>query len=208
MDTAFELNAGRLCLDFTNTVRARPLSEKVDLIPGYGDLLSWARQATILTPGEAAALAETASRQPRAAADALAQAVSLREALYGLFSARAAGLPAHASDLHTVNKAIGKAMTRAGLNPSASGGFEWGWPDAPPGVDRVAWWVARSAAELLTSRELTGVRECAGYDCGRLFMDGTKNRSRRWCDMASCGNRAKGRRHYERRKVSRYETPS
>lgn len=202
MDITFELNAGRLCLDFTNTVRARPLSEKVDLIPSYGDLLSWARQATILTPGEAASLAETASQQPRAAADALAQAVSLREALYGLFSARAAGLPAPASDLQTVNKAIGKAMTRAGLSPGASGGFEWGWPDAPFGVDRVAWWVARSAAELLTSRELTGVRECAGYDCGRLFMDGTKNRSRRWCDMASCGNRAKGRRHYERRKAA------
>jgi predicted RNA-binding Zn ribbon-like protein len=62
--------------------------------------------------------------------------------------------------------------------------------------------VARSAAELLTSRELSGLRECAGYDCGRLFMDGTKNRSRRWCDMASCGNRAKGRRHYERRKAA------
>ncbi|HJR05002.1 MAG TPA: ABATE domain-containing protein [Methylomirabilota bacterium] len=202
MDTAFELNAGRLCLDFTNTVRARPLSEKVDLITSYADLLSWARQATILTPGEAAALAETAHQQPRAAADALAQAGSLREALYGLFSARAAGLPAPASDLHTVNRAIGKAMTRAGLSPSARGGFEWGWPGAPLGLDRVAWWVARSAAELLTSKELTSVRECAGYDCGRLFMDGTKNRSRRWCDMASCGNRAKGRRHYERRKAA------
>src|SRR5258706_3932629 len=123
MDTAFELNAGRLCLDFTNTVRARPLSEKVDLIPGYGDLLSWARQPTILTPGEAAALAETASQQPRAAADALAQAVSLREALYRLFSARAAGLPAPASDLHTVNPAIGKAMNRARHNASDSGGL-------------------------------------------------------------------------------------
>ena len=138
MDIAFELNAGRLCLDFTNTVRARPLSERVDLIQSYGDLLSWARQATILTPGEAASLAETASQQPRAAADALAQAVSLREALYGLFSARAAGLPAPAADLHTINKAIGKAMTRAGLSPGAGGGFEWGWPDAPLGVDRVA----------------------------------------------------------------------
>ena len=202
MDTAFEFNAGRLCLDFTNTVRARPLSEKVDLITSYADLLSWARQATILTPGEAASLAEAAGPRPRAAADALAQAVSLREALYGLFSARAAGLPAPASDLHTVNRAIGKAMTRAGLSPSAGGGFEWGWPGAPLGLDRVAWWVARSAAELLTSKELTSVRECAGYDCGRLFMDGTKNRSRRWCDMASCGNRAKGRRHYERRKAA------
>jgi predicted RNA-binding Zn ribbon-like protein len=202
MDTAFELNAGRLCLDFTNTVWARPLSEKVDLITSYADLLSWARQATILTPGEAAALAEIAGQQPRAAMDALTQTVSLREALYGLFSARAAGLPAPPSDLHTVNRAIGKAMTRAGLSPSAAGGFEWGWPGAPLGLDRVAWWVARSAAELLASRELTRVRECAGYDCGRLFMDGTKNRSRRWCEMASCGNRAKGRRHYERRKAA------
>jgi predicted RNA-binding Zn ribbon-like protein len=202
MDSAFELNAGRLCLDFTNTVQTRPLSEKVDLIKSYADLLSWAHQATILTPGEAAGLAETARQQPRAAAGALAQALSIREALYGIFSARAAGLPAPALDLQTVNKAIGKAMTRAGLSASAAGGFEWGWPDAPIGVDRVAWWVVRSAAELLTSEDLTSVRECAGYDCGRLFMDGTKNRSRRWCAMASCGNRAKGRRHYERRKTA------
>lgn len=203
MEYAFELNAGRLCLDFTNTVRARPLSEKVDLIGNYEDLLAWARQATILTPGEAATLGERARERPRAAADALAQTLTLREALYGVFSARAAGLPAGASDLRTINKAIGKAMTRAGLTPSSAGGFEWSWPDAPLGVDRVGWWVARSAAELLTSNDLTGVRECAGYDCGRLFMDGTKNRSRRWCDMASCGNRAKGRRHYERRKAAR-----
>jgi|SRR6185295_9694134 len=200
---AFELNAGRLCLDFTNTVRGRPLSDKIEMINSYGDLLSWSRQATILTPGDAAGLVELARQHPRAAADALTQVLSLREALYGLFSARAAGLPAPASDLHTINKAIGKAMARAGLSLSATGGFEWSWPDVPLGVDRVAWWVARSAAEVLTSKDLTDVRECAGYDCGRLFLDNTKNRSRRWCDMASCGNRAKGRRHYERRKATR-----
>jgi predicted RNA-binding Zn ribbon-like protein len=197
-DDAFALDAGWLCLDFTNTVLGRPISEKVDLIHDYSGLLSWARQATILTPGEAAALTETAHRQPRAAAAALRQTLSLREALYGLFSARAAGLPPEDSDLHTINKAIGRAMSRAGLNPAVGGGFAWGWPDAALGMDRVAWWVARSAAELLTSEDLTHVRECAGFDCGRLFMDGTKNRSRRWCDMARCGNRAKGRRHYER----------
>lgn len=203
MEHAFELNAGRLCLDLANTVRSRPLSEKIDLIGSYDDLLAWARQATILTPDEATTLGGLARQQHRAAVEALAQALLLREALYAVFSARAAGLPAPDSDLRTINKAIGKAMTRAGLSPSASGGFEWSWPDAPLGLDRVAWWVARSASELLTSQDLTGVRECAGYDCGRLFMDGTKNRSRRWCDMASCGNRAKGRRHYERRKASR-----
>jgi len=92
-------------------------------------------------------------------------------------------------------------MTHGGLTPSGSR-FEWGWPGAAPDLDRVAWWVARSAAELLTSPDLTFVRECASYDCGWLFMDATKNRSRRWCDMRTCGKRAKSRRHYERRRAA------
>ena len=197
---AVEVKAGRLCLDFVNTVRARPLSERVDLIDTYDDLLSWARRATVLTGGEAAELAKAAQQHPRAASEALAQALSLREALYEVFSARAAGLPAPPSHLQTINKAIGRAMARAGLTPSKGGGFEWTWLGSVPGLDRVSWSVVRSAAELLTSGDLTGVRECAGYDCGWLFIDGSRNQSRRWCDMASCGNRAKGRRHYERRK--------
>jgi predicted RNA-binding Zn ribbon-like protein len=199
----FEFNAGWLCLDFTNTVRSRPVSERVDLVKDYDSLISWARQSTILTPGEGADLTEQARRHPRAAAEALSQALALREALYRVFSARAAGLPAPAGDLRTVNRAIGRSMAKAGLVASASGRFQWAWPGAPPSLDRVVWWVARSAAELLTSRELARVRECAGYDCGWLFIDGTKNRSRRWCDMTTCGNRAKGRRHYERRRSTR-----
>ena len=196
----FGFNSGRLCLDFANTVTARPLSDRAQSINSYEDLLSWARQATILTPGEAAALAEDAERRPRLAVQALAEALAVREAIYAIFSSHCAGLPASTADLQTLNKAIGAAMTRAGLIPTG-GRFEWAWPGAQPGLDRVSWWVARSAADLLTSEDLTFVRECAGYDCGRLFLDTTKNRSRRWCDMSTCGNRAKGRRHYERRRA-------
>jgi len=197
----FAFSAGRLCLDFVNTVRSRPSSDRRDLIDTYEDLLAWARQATILTPGEAAALGATARQGTRAAADTLAQTHALRESMYAVFSARAAGLPAPAADLQTLNRSIGRAMTHGGLTPSGSR-FEWGWPGAAPGLDRVAWWAARSAAELLTSPDLTFVRECASYDCGWLFMDATKNRSRRWCDMRTCGNRAKSRRHYERRRAA------
>jgi predicted RNA-binding Zn ribbon-like protein len=196
----FAFNAGRLCLDFANTVRSRPSSDRLDLIGAYEDLLAWARQATILTPGEAAALTDAARPGSRVAGEALTQARILRESMYAVFSARAAGLPAPPADLRTLNRAIAKAMAHSGLT-AAGARFEWGWPDSAPTLDRVSWWVARSAAELLTSSDLTFVRECASYDCGWLFMDTTKNRSRRWCDMRVCGNRAKSRRHYERRRV-------
>jgi predicted RNA-binding Zn ribbon-like protein len=197
----FEFNSGRLCLDFANTVRARPLSERIECINKYSDLISWARQATIITPGEAALLDEEAARRSRPASEALSLALAVREAIHGLFSARATGLPASASDLRTLNSAIGRSMSQAGLVVAGSG-FEWAWPEAKLDLDRVTWWVSRSAAELLTSPDLPFVRECAGYDCGWLFMDTTKNRSRRWCDMTTCGNRAKGRRHYERKRTA------
>jgi predicted RNA-binding Zn ribbon-like protein len=197
----FEFNSGRLCLDFANTVRARPLSERIEYINKYSDLISWARQATIITPGEATHLNEEAARRSRPASEALFQALAVREAIHGLFSARAAGLPASASDLRTLNSSIGRSMSEAGLVVAGSG-FEWAWPEAKLDLDRVTWWVSRSAAELLTSPDLPFVRECAGYDCGWLFMDTTKNRSRRWCDMTTCGNRAKGRRHYERKRTA------
>src|SRR5262249_25485517 len=149
-------------------------------------------QATIITPGEAAALGAMASERARDAAVALDLARETRESAYAIFSAHAAGLPAPVPELLTLNPAIGRAMARAGLAPSGTR-VEWGWPGLELDLDRVTWWIARSAAELLTSEDLTFVRECASYDCGWLFMDTTKNRSRRWCDMRTCGNRAKSR---------------
>jgi len=48
---------------------------------------------------------------------------------------------------------------------------------------------------LTSSQRLNQVRQCRGDNCGWLFVDGSKNHSRRWCDMRDCGNRAKVRRH-------------
>src|ERR671930_579256 len=71
-------------------------------------------------------------------------------------------------------------------------GFAWVADDV---LAPVVW----SAAELLTSGPLERVRECPGDDtCGWLFLDTSRNGSRRWCDMRTCGNRAKARRYYRR----------
>src|SRR5438270_5320885 len=88
-------------------------------------------------------------------------------------------------------------------------GFAWGWA-APDASEAAAEALAsplrpilRSAAELLTSGERGDVRECAAGDCTWLFLDRSRNRTRRWCSMATCGNRAKAQRHYRRRSGTR-----
>ncbi|WP_246485921.1 CGNR zinc finger domain-containing protein [Kribbella qitaiheensis] len=55
-----------------------------------------------------------------------------------------------------------------------------------------------SAARLLEREDLTRLRECQDDDCGWLFLDQSKNKSRRWCSSGDCGNRARAKRHYER----------
>ena len=63
-------------------------------------------------------------------------------------------------------------------------------------ADRVLWEIGRAAGRLVVSPRLARVRACAASDCGWWFVDDTKNRSRRWCDMKLCGNRAKAREYY------------
>jgi predicted RNA-binding Zn ribbon-like protein len=64
------------------------------------------------------------------------------------------------------------------------------------------WPLAQSAGALLTGDQRARVRECSGHDCRWLFLDLSRNHSRRWCDMNDCGNRAKARRHYQRRRTA------
>jgi predicted RNA-binding Zn ribbon-like protein len=84
---------------------------------------------------------------------------------------------------------------------STEEGLAWDWACAEDALDRVLWPVVHDAAGLLTSQELKRVKKCADERCGWLFFDTSRNHSRRWCSMESCGNRAKARRHYERQRA-------
>ena len=81
---------------------------------------------------------------------------------------------------------------------STGGQFRWEWSRMDSYLDSVLWPVARTAGDLLVSGELALVRICGSDECYWLFLDKTKNHRRRWCDMKTCGNRVKARRHYER----------
>lgn len=198
----FEMTGGRLCLDFANTVDRRGDARPQELLETYGDLLSWCRQAGVLSSREARRSLLRSARSPEKGGAWLKRVIVLREAIFRVFSAAAAGRRPPDSDLKTVSATLGRTLTTARLSPSGEG-FLWRWSGDPASPDRVLWETARSAIDLLTSDDLGKVRECAAIYCRWLFMDGSRNQSRRWCDMKSCGNRAKARRHYERSKTGK-----
>ena len=194
----FELSGGALCLDFVNTLGDRPrcLHERLH---AYDDLLRWAAQAGVLDARALKRQRQRAARQPRPARAALSRALRLREALYRVFAARLRTQRPGAADLAVVNEALRRALPRQRLAPRGDA-MEWEW-DGSGEMEFPLWPVARSAADLLVSPDASRVQECASEVCSWLFVDRSPGARRRWCDMKSCGNRAKARRFYERRRV-------
>jgi predicted RNA-binding Zn ribbon-like protein len=200
-EVSFELVGGELCLDFVNTLDgSRDTGNGRETLTSYADLVAWGRQAGIVTDGEAKGLLREAARRPREAAEALEQAIALRETIYRIFRAVINERSPGKADLAALNAALSRALAQSQVVKQGES-FVWDWSRNDDAMDRLLWPVARSAAELLTSAELSRARQCGGDECTWLFMDTSKNRSRRWCDMKGCGNRAKSRRHYERKKL-------
>ncbi len=192
---------GNAALDFANSLRGRDDGvPRGDHLRTYEDLVAWGRGAGLIDAGQAKRLLAEAARRPREAAAAYASAIEQRETIYRIFIAIAHGKRPARGDLDVLNSALADALRRLRLVAGRQG-FGWEWDDAPA-LERMLWPVLRAAADLLTSPSLKRVRECGGDHCGWLFLDETKNRSRRWCEMSVCGNRAKARRHYDRSRRS------
>jgi predicted RNA-binding Zn ribbon-like protein len=199
-ESTFKFIGGWLCLDFTNTTNYGNADRPNDRLKSYADLVLWSHLAGELTGEAAQHLRQEAERCPAEAAAALQQAKTLRAVLYRIFSAIAAGDRPAQVDLADLNTRLAEMLGQSKLVP-AGDSFAWAWTGAEVALDRLSWPVAWSAIELLTSNKLNRVGECGGDDCGWLFLDTSRNHSRRWCDMEDCGNRAKARRHYKRMRL-------
>ena len=144
-------------------------------------------------------LNKKAEGNPVTSEKVLKHVIALREAIYHIFSAVAAGHQPEDVDLKILNRDLAKAMGQSRII-AINDGFTWDTNGDKEEVDWILKPIVRSAADLLTSDELDRVKECADdKGCGWLFMDRSRNRSRVWCDMKDCGNRAKARRFYKRR---------
>ena len=192
----FAFDSGNPSLDFANTWGSR-VDPSTDRLHSYPELVAWAVQGGILSAGEGRRLLERAARQRARSREVVERALQLREATYGSFSRVAAGRPPRAADLEVVNRELAGALPHLRLR-AAGPRCRVEWEALNDALDGMLWSVARAAAELLSSERVDRVRECASETCSWLFLDDSRNRCRRWCDMASCGNRAKARRYYER----------
>ena len=195
----FDLSGGLLCLDFANTESDRHLPTTRDELETYGDLVAWTRQTGVVDDETTAALRSSAGARLKEALSVLARARELRAAIYQVISARVGGSPIDPEHLQALSALVLPLVARS-LLAERDFGFELTWAGPADSLDRPLWAVAHSTLDLLTSPDLARVRECSSPTCTWLFVDTSRNHSRRWCDMKSCGNRAKARRHYERHK--------
>jgi predicted RNA-binding Zn ribbon-like protein len=184
-----------LAIDFANTLAWRG-GKREESLHDYTDLLAWLVNAkafsSSVSAGFSKALASVLASEIRA------EALALREVIYRLLHAVAGGPPALPDDLTRLNEALAEAPQRIHLAPSGDGlGWMIGLKPAAAGILAPVLW---SAADLLADKDSVRIRACANDQCLWLFLDDSKNGTRRWCSMQACGNRAKAHRHYLRRK--------
>lgn len=207
----------RLWVDFVNTDpvataagrtrrRIQPTAGRADPLGDFAALLAWLREAGALDAERASGILRRAEQQPAGAGAVLADARRVRLALRAL--AERAGERVGREAVAEINRVLGRSAGARGIALREDGGVVRSFAPVGDAFAGLMIPVADSAADTLVHGELARVRRCAGPRCGRVFFDATRNGQRRWCDMATCGNRAKAARHRARAGVRAVEAPA
>jgi predicted RNA-binding Zn ribbon-like protein len=196
-----DLVAGHVVVDLANTVNSRD-EDPADWLDGYPRLLEWAALTGSFDPDVLRRLGRRASRDRAGAARALRSIKELREALHGVLSAIAVDDDPPADDVRRLERSWKGAVAHGRLDVS-DGEARIRLDVEASVLASLEHEVAIRAIELLQSLPQERTRVCAGPRCGWLFIDRSKAGRRRWCDMATCGNAAKSRRHYQRSRARR-----
>jgi predicted RNA-binding Zn ribbon-like protein len=194
-DSPFALVGGRLWLDFVNTDDAR-LGTRLDTIASFEHFVEWLAVAGVVDAERAAALQRRAREQPSGAAAALVEARRMRAALRGLAEQGRGdgGLKARDNALAEINRILGRSVGTRRVETTDAGGYARSFVSVGDAFGGLVIPVVESAVDSLVNGELARVRICADRRCPRVFVDLTRSHTRRWCDMATCGNRAKAAR--------------
>ena len=187
---SLSLVGGALALDFANTVSDRDAPGEAEHLQAPRDLVDWAEHAGAVDASAARRLRGALARDGESV---LRHGLELRAVVRRIGAAISHGERPAAADLRALKEIARRQMATAELVPAA-GNYTFDFAAAPAEaalLGPVAW----SAMDLLASGRLDRLKQCSGPGCGWLFLDTSKSGARRWCDMATCGNRSKAQRH-------------
>jgi predicted RNA-binding Zn ribbon-like protein len=194
----FELVAGHAALDLVNTLDNRfSQNGPEELLAGYDDLLRFTTESKLLTQHQANRLKHLDSSAAERA-KVLNEVKELREALAAIAYAQIDGKRLSASSLVTLEDYFRQARVHRHLTADQLR-LVWGWRRLDHHVMAPVWLLAQATEDFLLSEGSSELRCCASQTCRWLFLDASKNQTRRWCDMKVCGNRMKARRFYARK---------
>ena len=192
------LRGGNPWLDLANTEAFRGTGHEADLLHSYEMVVAWSMSAGVMQPSEAGALLKAAAESPDAAAKQLARIRELRRAVHVVMQSVAQRTEPPEAALATLNAFLAESQGHGQIERH-NGDYEVRFrPEDDMAMP--IWRLTDFAARLLLSPDREYVRECPGHECGWLFLDTTKNHSRRWCDSADCGNKARVRAYSNRKR--------
>ena len=191
---------GNPALDLLNTQNG-PAGEppKDDVLNDYRDVLAWASHVGVLSATVARSLGRQARLRPAEAEAAFRRVIETRAYLHGLFDAIAHERPPAAENLLRLQRDAADALAH-GRIAAADGQYQWSWTE-PEDLGRPLWPIVHAALTLLTDGPRDRIKGCSS--CRFLFIDESKNRSRRWCSMEDCGAEDKMRNYVARRSMAR-----
>ncbi|HEY0928628.1 MAG TPA: CGNR zinc finger domain-containing protein [Gemmatimonas sp.] len=187
----------RLWLDFVNTDAAAQ-SPGGDLLRDFEALLTWLQQQDAVDEERAGGIRRRAVLQPAAAAATLVDARRVRAALRALSERGEQVARVRDDAVVEINRVLGRSAGTRRIDPQIDGSYSRSFVPTGDAFAGLMIPIVESAAESLVDQELSRIRRCADPRCHRVFLDATKNGLRRWCDMGTCGNRAKAARHRAR----------
>lgn len=192
------LRSGHPALEFTNTVPEHASEHPGETLFKYQDLLVWGKRVGLWQEEQVERLARKAGKQPEEATSIFIQSLELREAIYRIFVAQVQGTSPAKKDLAILNAILARLTSGAQIVQRGHK-FAWQWKVTEDSLEVPLQLIVLSVVDLMTSEDYQWVGQCADEDgCGWLFVDTSKNHSRRWCDINDCGNRAKQRRYQKR----------
>lgn len=199
-DTYPSLRGGLGCVDFVNSTVSHDPSGTVSswdaLAPGYANALGWLTYIGAVDDDQARTLLRLAGKQPREAATVRRRAVALREALYRVMVAMIAQTPPDPADLAVIDEEEQRAVGMSRLAYTGDRVARVWTTDRE--LDRPLWPIVTGATELLASPQVARLGQCQAEGCQQLFLDTSKNRSRRFCSASECGTLTRVRNHRAR----------